>query len=284
MAQYDPAWLEEQYNNRKRVPEHPQILESWTRASALSRERASCRIDVPYAGGPRATLDVFPTPKGNAPVLVYIHGGYWRALDKSDQSFVAPSFVADGVMVVLPNYGLAPAMPMASIAVQLTQALAWVWRNAALYGGDPSRIVVAGHSAGGHLATMLLACDWKTVSPQLPADLVKGALSLSGLYDLNPLRYPPFLRSDLQLTPSLAAKLSPALLPAPARGTLYAVVGGDESEEFMRQNGLIRQRWGAARVPVCEAVPGVNHFTVLRELATPASRVHQLALDLLSAA
>lgn len=284
MAQYDPAWLEEQYNNRKRVPEHPQILESWARASALSRERASCRLDVPYAGGPKATLDIFPTPKGDAPVLVYVHGGYWRALDKADQSFVAPSFVADGVMVVVPNYGLAPAMPMASIAVQMTQALAWVWRNAALYGGDPSRIVVAGHSAGGHLATMLLACDWKTVGRDLPADLVKGALSLSGLYDLHPLRYTPFLRADLQLTPSLASKLSPALLPPPARGALYAVVGGDESEEFIRQNGLIRERWGAERVPVCEAVPGANHFTVLRELATPASRVHTLALQLLSAA
>lgn len=284
MAQYDPAWLEEQYNNRKRVPEHPQILESWARASVLSRERASCRLDIPYAAGPKATLDVFPTTRGDAPVLVYIHGGYWRALDKSDQSFVAPSFVADGAMVVVPNYGLAPAVPMAAIAMQMTQALAWIWRNAALYGGDPSRIVVAGHSAGGHLATMLLACDWKTVADDLPADLVKSVLSLSGLYDLNPLRYTPFLRDDLRLTPSLAAKLSPALLPPPARGTLYAVVGGDESEEFIRQNGLVRQRWGADRVPVCEVVAGVNHFTVLRELATPASRVHQLALDLLSGA
>jgi arylformamidase len=280
MAQYDPAWLEAQYNNRARVAEHPQILARWAEASALSRDRSSRRLDLRYGEGPQETLDLFPAPRANAPVLVFIHGGYWRALDKAEHSFIAPSFVAHGAMVVVPNYDLCPAVPIETIALQTTRALAWVWRHAALYGGDPSRIVVAGHSAGGHLAAMLLCCDWKSVGRELPARLLRGALSLSGLFELDPLRYTPFLRDDLRLTPASAKALSPATF-APPRGTLHALVGADESEEFVRQNRLIREAWGEAAVPVCETIPGCNHFTVLHELATPSSRVHGLALRLL---
>lgn len=280
MAQYDPAWLEAQYNNRARVVEHPQILARWADASALSRERSSRRLDLRYGDGPLETLDLFPSPHANAPVLVFIHGGYWRALDKADHSFIAPSFVGDGAMVVVPNYDLCPAVTIETIALQMTRVLAWTWRQAALYGGDPSRIVIAGHSAGGHLAAMLACCDWKAVAPDLPAQLLRGALSISGVFELDPLRYTPFLRDDLRLTPASAKALSPATF-APPRVPLHALVGADESEEFLRQNRLIRERWGEAAVPVCETVPGCNHFSVLHELAAPASRVHGLALRLL---
>ncbi len=179
-------------------------------------------------------------------MLVYIHGGYWRALDKRDQSFVAPPFVAAGAMVVLPNYALCPAVTIEHIVLQLVQSLAWVWRHAAEHGGDPARIVVAGHSAGGHLAAMMLACDWRAVAPDLPADLVKGALAVSGVFELEPLRHAPFLAPDLNLDAATARKLSPAAMPAP-RGRLVAVVGGDESEEFLRQNALIAEAWGTRR-------------------------------------
>jgi arylformamidase len=280
MAQYDPAWLETQYNNRARVPEHPQIFARWAEASALSRQRSSCRLDLRYGDGPKQTLDLFPAPRADAPVLVFIHGGYWRSFDKADHSFVAPSFVADGAMVVLPNYDLCPAVTIETIALQMAQALAWTWRHAALYGGDPARIVVAGHSAGGHLAAMLACCDWKTVGRDLPAQLLHGALSISGLFELDPLRYTPFLRDDLGLTPASAKALSPATFPPPSV-PLHALVGADESEEFQRQNRLIQERWGHAAVPVCEAIPGCNHFTVLHELATPTRRVHTHALHLL---
>lgn len=282
MAQYDPAWLETQYNNRARVGEHPQILARWAEASALSRDRSSRRLDLRYGKGPQETLDLFPAPRANAPVLVFIHGGYWRALDKAEHSFIAPSFVADGVMVAVPNYDLCPTVSIETIALQTTRALAWIWRHAALYGGDPSRIVIAGHSAGGHLAAMLLCCDWKAVARDLPAQLLRGALSLSGLFDLDPLRYTPFLRDDLRLTPASAKALSPATF-APPRAPLHALVGAEESEEFLRQNRLIREAWGDAAVPVCETIAGCNHFTVLHELAMPSSRVHRLALQLLGA-
>jgi arylformamidase len=150
-----------------------------------------------------------------------------------------------------------------------------------LYGGDPGRIVGAGHAAGGHLAAMLAACRWKDIGRDLPARLVQAALSISGLFDLEPIRHTPFLQADLRLTPASAARLSPARWPAPAGARVACVVGGDESSEFLRQNALLREAWGARAVPLVETIPGADHFTVLHELADPAARLHAIALDLL---
>ena len=245
------------------------------------------QLDIAYGSGPGETLDVFPaaalpTPgAAGAPVLVFIHGGYWRALDKADHSFVAPSFNADGALVVVPNYALCPAVSIEHIVLQMATVVAWVRRHAADFGGDPSRMALVGHSAGGHLATMLLSCRWKEIADDLPAQPLAGALSISGLYDLEPLRHAAFLQPDLQLTPTSVARLSPAFFPRPKGARLYTVVGSDESDEFLRQNRLIRDVWGPTAVPVCETVPAANHFTVLRGLADPAGRVHELALRLL---
>ena len=280
MARHDPAWLDAQYNNRARIADDAQCFERWSAASALVRERTSRRLDLRYGDGPNEVLDVFPAARADAPVLVFIHGGYWRSFDKADQSFIAASFVADGAMVVIPNYALCPAVTVEAIALQMTRALAWTWRNAALYGGDPRRIVVAGHSAGGHLAAMLLSCDWKSVAHELPAQLVPRALALSGLFELETLRQTPYLQTDLRLTPASAKKLSPAWFPKP-RGTLYAVVGADESEEYLRHNVLIREAWGPKTVPVCETLPGHHHLSILTDFADPQGRTHQLALQLL---
>jgi arylformamidase len=280
MARHDSAWFDAQYNNRARVPEHPEILARWSRASALCRDSLSRRIDVAYGSGPAEKLDIFPTASANAPVLVFIHGGWWRMLDKSEQSFIAPAFVHAGAMVVLPNYDLCPKVGIDDIAMQMARALAWTWRNAALYGGDPNRIIVAGHSAGGHLASMVLCCDWKAVGRDLPKDLVRKALSISGVFDLEPLRHTTFLQPDLRLTPESVRRLSPAGFAAPS-GTLYAVAGADESEEFLRNNVLIQSRWGRKTVPVSEGLPGLNHFNVLHDLVEPGTRLHSLAKELL---
>ena len=276
----DTQTLDAQYNNRARIPDHAAIFERWKQASALARTQAGAQLDLPYGDGAGETLDLFPPmapPAGGAPVLVFIHGGYWRSLDKADHSFVAPSFTQDGALVVVPNYALAPAVTVEHITLQMARALAWVWRNAAAHGGDPRRIVVAGHSAGGHAAAMLLSCRWKQVADDLPANLVRRALSISGLYDMEPLRHTSFLQPDLQLTPAAVARLSPAFFPRP-KGQLYAVAGADESEEFLRQNRLIRDVWGPTSVPVCETIPGTNHLTVLHNLANPDARTHDLAL------
>jgi arylformamidase len=281
MALHDAAWHDTQYNNRARVPEASTVLlPRWAEASALSRQRMTCLLDQRYGDEPGETLDVFPARDDGAPVLVFIHGGWWRSLDKSDHSFIAPAFVQAGAMVVVPNHALCPAVSIEQIALQTTRAVAWAWRHARRYGGNPGRIVVAGHSAGGHLAAMLLACRWKTVADDLPARLVHGALSISGVYDLEPIRQTAFLAPDLQLTPASVRRLSPAFFPRP-RGPLAALVGAQESEEFLRQNQLIRDQWGPSTVPVCEALPGLNHFTVLHDLVDPAGRAHAHALRLL---
>jgi arylformamidase len=283
MPRYDPKWLNAQFDNRARVADHALFFERWARDSEIARERHARRLDIAYGPSPAETLDVFPSPRAAAPVLVFIHGGWWRAFDKRDHSFIAPSFTREGAMVVVPNYTLAPSVTIETIAVQLTRALAWVWRHAALYGGDPGRIVVAGHSAGGHLTAMLLSCAWPAVGADLPARLLAGGVSMSGVFDLEPLRQTPLLQADLRLTPAAVRRTSPALFPAPAV-PLYATVGALESEEFLRQNQLIRDAWGEAAVPVCEAIPDAHHFGILDDLIEPHGRLHGLTLRLLGLA
>lgn len=280
------AWLDRMYNNRALVPEHAEHFAAWARDSAVARQQHPCHLDLPYGDGPNESLDIFPAEQGAtsalAPVLVFVHGGWWRSLDKADHSFIAPAFTRTGACVVLPNYALCPAVTVPDIVLQMVRALAWTWRHVARYGGDPARITVVGHSAGGHLATMLLACDWLALAVGLPPRLVNNALSISGLYDLDVVRQIPFLKPDLRLTPAQVKKASPAWLPPPARGRLATVVGAEESPEFIRHNGLMRAAWGARRVPVCEALPGLNHFSVVEALAKPGHRLHALALSWLA--
>jgi arylformamidase len=278
----DPAWLDAQYNNRARVPDALAVLDKWAQASVLARDGSPRkRLDIAYGDGPKETLDIFPAAQPNAPVLVFVHGGYWRSLDKSDFSFVAPSFVAAGATVVVPNYALCPAVTIETIALQMVRALDWTWRHAAEHGGDPARMALVGHSAGGHLAAMLASCRWKQWADDLPPQPLTGALSISGLYDLEPVRRTPFLQADLRLTPQQVARLSPAFFPRPKACKLFTTVGADESPEFLRHNQLIRDQWGPTAVPVCETVPGTNHFSVLESLVDPAGRLHHLALRLL---
>jgi len=281
---YDGQWLDRMYNTRAMVPEHPAHFRRWATESAEAMRTLPRELDVRYGGGPNEHLDIFPARQSDAPVLVFIHGGYWRGFDKRDHSFVAPAFAQHGVCVVIPNYALCPAVTIPQITMQLVQALAWTWRNIARHGGDPNRITVAGHSAGGHLTAMMLSCVWPAYAPNLPADLVKRALSISGLHDLEPMMHTPFLQPSLQLTKEQVRMCSPALLPPPAHGTLATVCGGDESEEFLRQNRLIREAWGEKAVPVCEVLPGLNHFTVLEALAQPGHRLHELAMSLIGKA
>ena len=288
-APFDPDWLNREYNNRALVPEHGEMFERWARLSAKARQQGPALVDLRYGHGPNEQLDIFK-PQGRsagelAPVLFFIHGGYWRSLDKADHSFVAPDFTRRGACVVMPNYALCPAVTIPDIVMQMVQALAWTWRHIAKHGGDPNRISVVGHSAGGHLATMLLLCRWTEVGADLPADLVKNALSVSGLYDLEPVMHTPFVQPSLNITPEQVAKASPARLSAPpvraGRGPLAVVAGANESSEFRRHNRLIREAWGPAAVPVCEELPGLNHFNIVEAMAQPGHRLHRLLRDLL---
>lgn len=280
MKKLDPAWLDSMYNNRALVPEHAMHFARWAEASEDAREAHLCQTNIAYGDGPMEMLDVFPSTRPGSPVVVFIHGGYWRSLDKSEHSFIAPAFKNLGGCVFIPNYALCPAVSIPDITLQMVKALAWVYRNAKKYGGDPSRIYVVGHSAGGHLAAMLLDCLWPAYGKDLPADLVKGAMSISGLYDLEPIMHTPFLKDSLRLTPEQVRLASPVLLPAPKQGMLYTVAGADESAEFIRHNKLIQQAWGKQVVPVCELIPERNHFSVLEDLTAPWQYLHQLAIRL----
>ncbi len=304
MNTLNSAALDAQYNNRVLVPEFAAHLSRWASESARVRDRQPCVLNLPYGQGDNETVDVFhaqmPAKRegvNGGPVVVFIHGGYWRSLDKSDHSFVAPTFAQAGACVFVPNYSLCPGeagapVTVPDIALQMSRAMAWVYANAPAHGGDPQRITVVGHSAGGHLAAMLMACDWSKVLPTqpsvrpLPRALVKNALSISGLYDLEPIRQTPFLQTSLRLTERQAHMSSPVHFPRPARlkgrGALHCVVGQDESPEFLRHNQLMRQAWGVRSVPTAAQIPMCNHFSVLEELALPKTDLNALALSLIA--
>ena len=288
MPTKDAAWHDRMYNNRALVPDFADHFAHWTSASKQARETLKPVLDLAYGDGPNETLDVFPAARKNAPVVIFIHGGYWRSLDKSDHSFVAPGLRDLGACVVVVNYALCPGTPeqpvtIPDIGLQMARAAAWVWRHIAEHGGDPGNITVIGHSAGGHLAAMLLCCDWKKMGRDLPAGLLRKALSISGLFDLEPMRKTPFLQGDLRLTPAQVRMASPAKWQRPRKGVLYAVAGGDESAEFLRHIRLIHQAWGPQTVPVCEALPGLNHFSILTDLTRAGTRLNALAQQLIAA-
>ena len=292
-ASQTPDWFNAQYNNRVLVPEFAQHLARWQADSAAARTGQPCTLDASYGQQEGETLDIFSAlqPRGGAamqkaPVLVFLHGGYWRSLDKADHSFVAPTFTQLGACVVVPNYALCPGTAEAPvtvphIALQMVRALTWTFRHIANHGGDPARITVVGHSAGGHLAAMLLACRWAAFAKDLPPDLVKGALSISGLHELDSIMRTPFLQESLRLTPRDALRCSPSRFATPAQGRLCTVAGGNESAEFLRHNRLMQQAWGRWRVPVSEVMEGRNHFSVLEALLEPDHRLHAIARSLL---
>lgn len=275
-----PQQLDRQYNARASIPDHQAIFDRWRSASRAAREELRYESDYYFGPSPAETLDLFPAAAPNAPLLVFIHGGYWRSLDKQDFSFLAPAFVRAGVAVAMPNYGLAPATRIDDIVRQVLRALAWLHRNAPQLGFDPRRIVVAGHSAGAHLAAMMLAADWPQLARDLPPNLVSAAVCISGIYDLRPLAHAPFLQQDLRLNEDRAQFLSPVRYWPKFATPLITAVGGDESSEFQRQNGLIRAAW-----PHCFrqdlALPGRHHLASVEALGDPAQPLFRATMQLL---
>lgn len=268
--------LEAEYDNRARVPEHPAITAAWVTDAAAFRDRHGGHLDESYGPTERMKMDLFGDPQG--PVVLFLHGGYWQSRDRKDFSHLAAGLAERGCLVALPSYDLCPAVRLATIIDEARTACAHVWRRQ----GRP--IAVAGHSAGGHLAACMLATDWPSFAPDLPAGLVRSATCISGLFDLPPL-VPTSVNTALGLDEAEAERLSPASWPAPRGLTLDAIVGGDESSEYLRQAALITDRWGAAgTVARREVVPGANHFTVIAPLADPDSAMTRRLASLAAAA
>ena len=275
------AYYDRQYNARAMIPDHAQIFERWKKRSQEARTSLPCRLDIPYGATAAEKLDIFPAEGKSEALLVFIHGGYWRSLDKSDFSYLAPAFSRRGVTLALPNYGLCPKIGIEDIVKQNLLAIAWLWHYGARYGVNPGRLYVAGHSAGGHLTAMMLAARWNTYMPELPYNLLKGGLAISGIYDLEPLVHAPFVNQDLKLGRAQARRLSPATIPPATTAPLYTAVGGEESDEFKRQNALIARTWRyafAGDIPM----PGCNHLTVVEELANPDSALFKVALGMMT--
>lgn len=267
---------EAEYNNRARVPEHPAIIAGWASDAAAYRAAAGDRFrTISYGPGERQAIDLFEpeTPRGGATVI-FIHGGYWQALDRSFFSHMARGLNAHGVAVAVPGYDLCPQVRIGDIVEETREACR------ALAPRGP--LVVTGHSAGGHLAACLLATDWPSLG--LPDGLARAAYAISGLFDLKPLRHTS-VNGALRMDEAEARRWSPLLWPPPAGRMLDAVVGGDESAEYLRQSRIVADRWGAAGVRTrFEAVPCANHFTIVGALADPGSAMTRRIAELANAA
>lgn len=255
------AWLEAEYNNRTAVPDHPAVMAGW-KAAAEEARVAHPPLPLPYGPGPREVLDLFEAGP-DAPVGVFLHGGYWQALDRSWFSGIAPALLAHGVSLAIPSYDLCPEVRLGRIIGQAREAVELIRARTG------RRPVVFGHSAGGHLAACLLS-----------EGRVSAAVAISGLFDLEPL-IPTSMNAALKLDAREAAALSPVHWPVPNGSTpggtvLDCVVGGDETSAFIRQSRDMAGLWGGKGVETrFEALPGLNHFTVLDPLFDPDSALVQ---------
>jgi arylformamidase len=279
MTALPAEFVEREYNLRAAFPDHPQWFARWAVESAAARARLDGRLDVRYGAGPKQTMDLFPAGHARG-TLLFIHGGYWRALDKSDHSFVASPLVARDIAVAVLNYDLCPQVGIARIVEECREAVAWLAQEGPRHGLPVRPLVVSGHSAGGHLAAMLIATDWRARG--LAADAISGAVALSGVFDLEPLVQVSF-NADLRLDAAHAYLVSPIHLQPRVPTPLLIAAGADETSEFIRQSWLLWERW-----PECHPqnqrgplfIAGRHHFSVVSDLGDPASELTRQTLAL----
>jgi len=268
---------ETEYNNRARVPEHPEIFARWQREAADFRAASpDAELGLTYGPSPRQTIDLFPAKDDDdmTPLAMFIHGGWWRSLDPSMFSQTAAGPNARGVTVAVVGYDLCPQVSIAAIMEQMRNACLYLWRK------QRKRIFIYGHSAGGHLAACMLAQDWKAFASDAPADLVPAAYAVSGVFDLAPLAQIS-VNVDLKLDADEARRVSPLHWKLPAGRRFDAVVGGAESGEFLRQSRTVAQGWRLRGVETrYEEIAGANHFTVVDPLSDPDSAMTRRVVEL----
>lgn len=272
------------YNVRAAIPDHMDIFVNWRRWSdAYKAERPDASLDLAYGPGAAETLDFFPARNGNsdAPLVLLIHGGYWQAMDKQDNSFAARGLCDAGCAVAVVNYTLCPETSLDGIVAEMRRAALWLWRNERGLPFDPEQIYVIGHSAGGHLAAMMLCTDWRSYDRQALQTLFKGAVSISGLFDLSAL-VETTINEKVGLSPQSARELSP-IHHVPHSGTPFiAAVGENESTGFHDQVDMLQKAWSPHGVDVgYMSLANRHHLGAFEALADHNSALLKAALALM---
>ena len=272
---YDQQGLDDQYNALKSSGNVDDVRARWELGNEAMRGAPWARLDFAYGQSPRERIDVFAAEVEGAPLLVFIHGGYWRARTKEEFTFVGRAYRDAGISVALLEYDLAPGVTMDVIVRQCRSALVWLWRHGAELGLDAGRMFVSGHSAGGHLTAMMVATEWSDFGADVPRDLVKGAVAISGLYDLEPISL-TYLQADVRLDQGLIARNSPVNLRPGAPCPLILALGGGEPAEFHRQSEILRAAWADAGMTI-QVLPvgALNHFTILDNFGTLGEELHE---------
>lgn len=263
------------YNTRRDLPPglvDDILLRAWPERSEAARQATPCVRDVPYGDHPRQTVDLFPA-SGSTRWLVFIHGGYWKAMAGAQSSFVAPPMVAAGYNVAVPTYRLCPEVTIGDIIADCAAAIAWVYAHAHEHGAGCESITVAGHSAGGHLTASMFAVDWAAYG--VPAAVFAGGIALSGLFDLDPIRQCE-MNDVLGLTDEDARAWSPARHLPTVDAPLVLVDGARESDEFHRQMQVLAGApgWDAC-VAATISLPDRHHFDLLEDFLNVQSAVWQ---------
>ncbi|MBU6485714.1 MAG: alpha/beta hydrolase [Betaproteobacteria bacterium] len=277
-----PEEVERGYDNRAAVPDHPYWLAQFASRSKAAIETLKPALDLRYGAGDKETLDLYLPATPAKGTFVFIHGGYWRTFDKADHAFVAPSFVTAGFAVAVVNYDLCPGVTIAIIVEQCRHALRWIERDGPRHGAV-GPVVIAGHSAGAHLAAMMFATDWKAQG--LARSPFAGGVALSGVFDLEPLVVTS-VNADLRLDMEQARRMSPVHLEPRVDATLVVAVGADETSEFLRQSQLLHDAWPRNRPAGANAplqLRDRNHYSVALDFADPAGELVRATMDLLTA-
>jgi len=275
---YDQAELDRQYDQRAWAPNAIEVINRYAADSEAVRRRLGEPETHPYGEGRAATLDLFRAHRPHAPIHVFIHGGAWRTLGKRDSAFAAETFVRAGAHFVALGFELLPVATLDEMVQQVRSAIAWIFRNADRLGGDPGRIFVSGHSSGAHLAGTVVTTDWRAQF-RLPPDVVKGALCISGTYDLEPVRRSA-RNAYVQLDAGMVDRLSPARHADNIACPVVVGTGEHESDELKRQARDFAALAEGRGVPVrlIEGA-GLNHFEIINTLASPFGLLGRMALQ-----
>ena len=267
-------FVEREYNNRALVPEHPGYFARWEKDSAYVREVLDCHLDLPYGPHARQKIDIFPAANARG-TLMFIHGGYWRSLDKDMFSWLAASWVSAGVSVAMPRYRLAPEVGIEHIVDDIIDATNWLALNGRKFGAPASRLVVSGHSAGGHLTAALFATPWSRLKFD-PQHLV-GGVPFSGIFDFEPMLHFAF-NADFKLDAARVQALTLVSRKPTISAPLVVAAGAGESSEFQRQSRELAAAWG----PQARALmlPGLDHFSIVDSFAERSQPLYEETLKL----